>query len=82
MVRECCLPDDVVAVLAIKLPVRSCDDFVSCLPEKNGIFSVRLAYILGLQPLIESQSAGHSSSTQLEIGVHGILCGKQRFLKS
>jgi hypothetical protein len=46
LVRECCLPLDVDAILAIKLPARACNDFISWLPESNGIFSVRSAYRL------------------------------------
>jgi hypothetical protein len=44
---------DVEAILAIKLPPRNFDYFVSWLPEKNGIFTVRSAYRLGLPPAIE-----------------------------
>jgi hypothetical protein len=62
LVRECCLAIDVDAILAIKLPSRNCDDFVSWLPEKSGIFTVRSAYRLGLQPTIEGLSGGQSSA--------------------
>jgi hypothetical protein len=53
LLRECCLAIDVEAILAIKLPPRNFDYFVSWLPEKNGIFTVRSAYRLGLPPAIE-----------------------------
>jgi hypothetical protein len=62
LVRECCLPLDVDAVLAIKLPARACDDFISWLPESNGIFSVRSAYRLGIQQSLDDLSRGQSSS--------------------
>jgi hypothetical protein len=62
VVRECCLAIDVDAILAIKLPARACDDFVTWLPESNGIFSVRSAYRLGLQPTLAGLSKGQSSS--------------------
>jgi hypothetical protein len=62
MVRECCFPRDAEAILSIKLPARSCDDFVAWQPESNGIFSVRSAYRLGLQPTIDTLGRGQSSS--------------------
>jgi hypothetical protein len=63
MVRECCLPYDVDAVLAIKLPPRPCDDFVAWQPEKNGVFTVSSAYRLGMQSALEAMSPGQSSSS-------------------
>jgi hypothetical protein len=62
MVRSCCPPSDADAILAIKLPQRQCDDFVAWFPEKNGIFSVRSAYRLGLQPSLDLLSEGQSSA--------------------
>jgi ribonuclease HI len=60
-VQACCFPIDADAILNIKLPARACDDFVAWSAESNGLFSVRSAYRLGLQPIIESLNQGQSS---------------------
>jgi hypothetical protein len=60
-VRECCSTRDAEAILAIKLPTRPCDDFVAWFPESNGLFSVRSAYRLGLQPRLMRLSVRQSS---------------------
>jgi hypothetical protein len=65
VVRECCLPIDAEEILAIKLPTRQCDDFVAWLPESNGMFLVRSAYRLGLQPTLDALSQGQSSGEPL-----------------
>jgi hypothetical protein len=62
MVRSSCTHWDATAILTIKLPARRCDDFVAWFPESNGIFSVRSAYRLGMQPALEILSQGQSSS--------------------
>ena len=64
-VRQCCPGRDADAILAIKLPARSCDDFVAWRPEKNGIFSVRSAYRLGVEPNLQALSHGQSSSAPI-----------------
>jgi hypothetical protein len=61
-VRSCCSVLDANAILDIKLPHRQCDDFVAWFPEKNGLFSVRSAYRLGMEPAYNSLSNGQSSS--------------------
>jgi ribonuclease HI len=49
-------------ILDIKLPNRQCDDFVAWFLEKNGLFSIRSAYRLGMEPAYNSLSNGQSSS--------------------
>jgi hypothetical protein len=64
-IRECCLPHDVETILSIKLPARACDDFVAWsgeAGEASGMFSVRSAYRLGMQPTLERLNKGQSSS--------------------
>jgi hypothetical protein len=61
-VRGCCAARDAEAILSIKLPVRASEDFVAWSAESNGIFSVRSAYRLGLQPTIDALAQGQSSS--------------------
>jgi hypothetical protein len=61
-VRGCCFPRDADAILSIKLPGRSCEDFVAWSGESNGAFSGRSAYRLGVNPILSSLSPGQSSS--------------------
>jgi hypothetical protein len=55
-VRDNCMPHDARAILSIKLPARACDDFIAWNGESNGLFTVRSAYQLGLQPTLEKLS--------------------------
>jgi ribonuclease HI len=50
-------------LIAIKLPSRNCEDFIAWQPEANGIFTVRSAHRLGLQPALNILSHGQSSSS-------------------
>jgi hypothetical protein len=61
-VRDNCMPHDARAILSIKLPARACDDFIAWNGESNGLFTVRSAYQLGLQPTLEKLSHGQSIS--------------------
>lgn len=61
-VRECCFPHDAAFILNIKLPDRASDDFVAWSGESNGVFSVRSAYRIGIQPTLHKLSGGQSSS--------------------
>jgi hypothetical protein len=51
-------------VLAIKHPARLCEDFVSWLPESNGIFTVRSAYWPGIQHNLDAKRNVQCSSEQ------------------
>jgi hypothetical protein len=62
VIRRYCLQHDVDAILQIKLPRRRTEDFVAWLPEPTGVFSVRSAYRLGMQPKTLALSRGQSSS--------------------
>jgi hypothetical protein len=62
VVRECCSPYDENMILSIKLPARACDDFTAWSGESNGMFSVRSAYRLGIQPNLQNLNQGQSSS--------------------
>jgi hypothetical protein len=61
-VRECCFPHDALVILSIKIPPRPVDDFVAWSGEHNGLFSVRSAYRIGMQPKLVELSGGQSSS--------------------
>jgi hypothetical protein len=65
MIREYFYPHDVEAILAIKLTQRSTEDFVAWNMEDSGIFTVRSAYRLGLQPRLDQLAHGQSSSYPL-----------------
>jgi hypothetical protein len=58
-------PHDAEAILAIKLRQRSTEDFVAWNMEDNGVFTVRSAYRLGLQPTMDRLATGQSSSAPL-----------------
>jgi hypothetical protein len=64
-VRKYFYPHDAEAILAIKLTQRPSDDFVAWSMEDNGIFTVRSAYRLGLQPCLDRLASGQSSSAPL-----------------
>ncbi|XP_051221867.1 uncharacterized protein [Lolium perenne] len=61
-IRSCYSPTDSDAILSIKLPARASGDFVAWSAESNGIFSVRSAYRIGVNPMIQRLSQGQSSS--------------------
>jgi ribonuclease HI len=61
-VREYCLPQDADAILQLKLPQRRTDDFVAWLPEASGLFTVRSAYRMGMQPKRTALSRGQCST--------------------
>jgi ribonuclease HI len=65
LVRSCCPSSDADSILSIKLPSRPCDDFVAWMPESNGLFSVRSAYKLGMEPAYSRLSLGQSSAEPL-----------------
>jgi hypothetical protein len=58
-------PHDAEAILAIKLTQRPTDDFIAWNMENNGLFTVRSAYRLGLQPCLNHLASGQSSSDPL-----------------
>jgi hypothetical protein len=47
----------------IKLPSQQCDDFIAWHPEESGVFTVRSAYRLGVQPALDAISKGQLSSS-------------------
>jgi hypothetical protein len=47
-IRQYCLHQDAEVILQLKLPQRRSDDFVAWHPEPSGIFTVRIAYRLGM----------------------------------
>ncbi|KAK1668586.1 hypothetical protein QYE76_056745 [Lolium multiflorum] len=61
-IRSCCAPADARVILSIKIPVRASEDFIAWSAESNGIFSVRSAYRVGVNPTIQRLSQGQSSS--------------------
>lgn len=62
IIRKYCFPHDADTILQIKLPQQNTDDFVAWQFESNGIFSVKSAYRLGLQPKLRGLSRGQSSA--------------------
>nr|XP_051205578.1 uncharacterized protein LOC127319648 [Lolium perenne] len=60
-IRQYCFPHDGEAILQIKLPHRRSEDFVAWHFESSGVFSVRSAYKLGMQPKSQALSRGQSS---------------------
>jgi hypothetical protein len=64
-IRRVFYPHDAEAILAIKLTPRTTDDFIAWNAEENGLFTVRSAYRLGLQPTLDAVGPGQSSSTPL-----------------
>jgi hypothetical protein len=64
-IRTYFFPHDAEAILAIKLTQRSTEDFVAWNMEDNGVFTVRSAYRLGLQPTMDRLATGQSSSAPL-----------------
>jgi hypothetical protein len=64
-IRRVFYPHDDDAILAIKLTPRSTDDFIAWSQEENGLFTVRSAYRLGLQPTLDDFGAGQSSTKPL-----------------
>jgi hypothetical protein len=62
VVRECYFPHDASVILSIKLSPRPVNDFLAWSGEHNGLFSVRSAYRIGIQPKLLELSGGQSSS--------------------
>ena len=55
-------PHDAATILQIKLPSRPSDDFLAWHPKSTGVFNVRSAYRLGLQPKILNMGIGQCST--------------------
>jgi hypothetical protein len=62
VIREFFWPHDAQCILSIKLPSRAQVDFLAWNGESNGTFSVRSAYRIGMQPILEKLDHGQSSS--------------------
>jgi hypothetical protein len=60
-VRDCCFDHDAAMVLSIKLAPRASDDFIAWSGEHNGLFSVRSAYRIGMQPKLVELCGGQTS---------------------
>jgi hypothetical protein len=57
-IRKYFFPHDADAIAAINLTQRHTEDFVAWIMEENGIFTVRSAYRLGMQPSLDSMAPG------------------------
>jgi hypothetical protein len=75
-VRSCCSVYDAKVILSIKLPPRQCEDFVAWYPESNGLFSVRPAYRLGMEPSYEALSRVSRVQNLRGTAAYGTLCGR------
>jgi hypothetical protein len=64
-IRKYFFPHDADAIAAINLTQRHTEDFVAWIMEENGIFTVRSAYRLGMQPSLDSMAPGQTSSAPL-----------------
>ena len=62
LVRRTFPPIDADVILRIKTSARCPEDFLAWQPEKNGVFSVRSAYRIGLQLAQQDQVVGASST--------------------
>jgi hypothetical protein len=62
IIRKYLYHHDAEAVLQIKILARPADDFVAWHFESNGVFTVKSAYRLGMQPKARLLSRGQSSS--------------------
>ena len=63
MVRWIFLPEDAKVILRIKTSVRIYEDFIAWHFEKNGIFSVRSAYKVGLDAMLNIRAVGSTSAS-------------------
>jgi hypothetical protein len=61
IIRKYFYHHDAEAILQIKIPARPADDFVAWHFESNGVFTVKSAYRLGMQPKAQHLSRGQSS---------------------
>jgi ribonuclease HI len=62
IIKQYCYHHDAEAILQIKLPQRVSEDFVAWHFETTGVFTVRSAYWLGMQPKSQALSRGQSSA--------------------
>ncbi|KAK1642877.1 hypothetical protein QYE76_060682 [Lolium multiflorum] len=77
VIRRHCFQHDADAILQIKLPRRRTEDFVAWLPEPTGVFSVRSAYRLGMQPKTLASAGVRVAQSQLGSVASGIWFGRR-----